>query len=100
MCDSECSPGLREGQTTFLRMQSAPLVKMMITTYNPSAECTTPRGSQITQMGIQNKRDYAKWHHYLFSLVTRTEDKSLKKMQSPLVGISVWPPDKKALQGN
>ena len=77
--------GVRPGQTTFLRMQSAPLVKMLITTYSPMAECTTLEGNQVTQMGISNKRDYAKWHSYMFNLVTKTEDKSLKPVGSPHV---------------
>lgn len=64
-------------------MQSAPLVKLLITTYNPSAECTTLAGNRVNLMGIINKLSYAKWHSYMFNLVSKTEDKSLKPMGSP-----------------
>jgi len=72
-----------ENQSTYLRAQSAPGVRMVITTYVPPAECSTPEGTQTALMGIWNKHDYAHWHNYVFRLETTTADHKLRPTGSP-----------------
>ena len=70
-------------QTTFLRGQSVSGVKMLISTYVPPAHCKTHEGTQIAQMSILNKLDYAHWNNYMFRLETTTADPSLAPRGSP-----------------
>jgi len=85
-------PGRNEKQSTFLRAQSAPVVKMIIATYVPPSECSTPEGTQTAIMSIWNKHDYAHWHKYMFRLETTTADPTLRPRGSPDVPPPLPPP--------
>ena len=84
----DCNAGRNLNQTTFLRAQSVSGVKMLISTYVPQAHCNTHEGTQIAQMSVLNKHDYAHWNNYMFRLETTTADPSLAPKGSPDVSYS------------